>query len=244
MATNEDSCKEVSYMSGTVSFCIPSVRPDGLMRTLKASLSNTKYRPLEFVIATESEMVLRKAMDFQKELKEGEVIVKYSFDHERGGPNVAWNDALKISVGEYICFWSDDVVPHEGYIEKAMPYFERFPSGIGYVGFNDMINNGNNLTTFYIAHREHVIKVNHGVLAYPHYQRIYNDTESMYRAKNAGRWVWAEDAVTEHMHPAARKREADEWDKLMTAAMQPDGVEFNRRLALGFPNDFEPVITE
>uniref|UniRef100_A0A6M3KET0 Putative glycosyltransferase n=1 Tax=viral metagenome TaxID=1070528 RepID=A0A6M3KET0_9ZZZZ len=232
-------------MLGMVSFCIPSVRPDGLSRTLRASLNSTRYRPLEFVVATESEAVLRKVLDFREEVGEEDgVIVRYSFAHERSGPNQAWNDALQASEGEYICFWSDDVVPHEGYIEKAMPYFERFPGGIGYVGFNDMINNGNNLTTFYIAHREHIIKVNHGVLAYPHYQRIYNDTESMFRAKRANRWVWAEDAVTEHMHPAARKREVDEWDELMTAAMQPDGVEFNRRLALGFPNDFEPAITE
>lgn len=229
-------------IKGLVSFVIPSVRADGLRRTLESTNKNAGDCLVEMIVVTESGECADTALTVP--LSSGRyVAVDYQPQLERGCIE-AWNSGLALSQGEYICFWSDDVVPHEGFLQNTLPLFKYFADGNGYVGFNDLQNDPNVLTTFYIATRRYVIDYQGGVLAYPCYRGLFNDTESMERAKNAGRFRYAENAIAEHMHPSNGKREKDEWDERMSDTWEHDYEVFKDRKKRGFPDEWEKVITE
>ncbi len=230
-----------------VSIVMPTVRPQRAVDTIRQTLATTHAHSIEFIVVTEQIPVRNAAAQFFLDYESRNLCsFQVLYQEEERGPIRGWNDGLRASNGEFIAFWSDDLWPHPCWLDTVMPYFDKFPGRIGYVGFNDLIHNGDTfLITHYMAHREYIIKYQNGVLAYPHYKRICNDTESMSRAKNANLCLWAEDAVVEHIHPIVGKRERDKWDDLMLSAFHDgDFAEYNDRLATGFPNDFEPVITE
>jgi len=237
------------FIPGLISFCMPSMRPEGMLDTLTATIAAAgKYR-IEFFVVTENYAVVEALQSFPcfgNILPSPGAIydVWHIFRKEPTGPIAAWNDGLRKASGEYICFWSDDLKPHEGFLDKALPCFQQFPDGVGYVAFNDLHNKPEVLTTHYIAHRQYIVRFQGGVLAYPCYHRLFNDTESMCRARAAGRFAYAPDAIAEHLHPACGKRPTDRWDQLMTAAWSHDYAMFQCRRARGFPNDFPPVIAQ
>ena len=229
-----------------ISIIMPTVRPKRAVDTIRQTLDTSYGHSIEFIVVTEQVEVREATIEFLVNYERSNLdSFAVLYQEEERGPIRAWNDGLRASNGEFIAFWADDLWPYPGWLDIVMPYFDIFPDRVGYVGFNDLIHHGDFLITHYMAHRKYIIKYQNGVLAYPHYKRICNDTESMSRAKNANLWVWAEDAIVEHIHPMVGKRERDRFDDLMLNAFHDgDFEEYNRRLALGFPNDFEPIITE
>ena len=125
-----------------------------------------------------------------------------------------------------------------------MRVMHGLPKGGGLVGFNDLHQNGDVLSTHFLMSRQFVVEHLNGVIAYPHYVYCCNDTESNGRAKLAGRFAWAEQSVVRHDHPAFGTRERDENDMRNDKYFTRDVEEFHRREELGFPNDFKPVITK
>ena len=233
-------------INGMISFVIPSVRVNGLERTLDATIRESEGWPIEIIVVTESRDVGERMAKVSNEYGRNHVKRwKLLFEPNRvRGCIEAWNDGLRVSEGEYICFWSDDVVPHERFLHNTIPLFKDFADGEGYVAFNDLQNSPDVLCTFYIAHRRYIIKYQGGVLGYPCYNGLFNDTESMHRAKRANRFRYAKDAVAEHMHPSSGKRVKDEWDDRMSDTWEHDLRVFREREGAGFPDTWEPVITE
>ncbi len=229
-----------------VSVIMPTVRPRRAVDTIRQTLATTRTHSIEFIVITEQTEVRDATTQFFLDYERSNLHnFQVLYQEEERGPIRGWNGGLKASQGEFIAFWADDLWPFPGWLDIVMPYFDTFPDRVGYVGFNDLIHHGDFLTTHYMVHRQYIIDYQNGVLAYPHYKRICNDTESMSRAKNANLWVWAEDAIVEHIHPIAGKRERDKWDdKMLEAFHNRDFEIYNNRLAIGFPNDFEPAIME
>jgi len=229
-----------------ITIVMPTMRSKRAVDTIRQTLATSQGYLLEYVIVTEDEATRDAATAFLLSCETDNLDgfqVLYQQTH-RGHPR-AWNAGLASSHGEYIAFWADDLWPHPGWLDTAMPYFDRFPGRVGYVGFNDLQHDGNKvLITHYIAHREYIIKYQGGVLGYPHYKRVCNDTESYARAKKAGLWVWAHDAIVEHLHPCVGKREMDRYDRLNAEMFEGDVKTYHEHEALGFPDDFEPVITQ
>lgn len=232
-------------LKNLISIVMPTVRLGPAVDTIRQTLATSHGHLLEYIVVTEQVPVRDATITFLQSYERANLdSFQVLYQEEARGPVQAWNDGLCASHGEYVAFWADDLWPYPGWLDMAMPYFDQFPERVGYVGFNDLIWDGNKLTTHYIVHREYVIKYQHGILAYPHYERICNDTESWARARKAGLWAWAEDAIVEHLHPMVGKRERDEYDDLMLAAFHGDYNLYLEREAIGFPDNFEPVITE
>jgi len=221
------------------------MRPKRAVDTIRQTLATSQGYSLELIIVTENPAV-RDAVSAFLRGYDGDNLDSFQALYQEQERVAAqyWNDGLRVSRGEYVAIWNDDLWPHPGWLDRAMPYFDRFPGRVGYVGFNDLIHDGNLLTAVYIAHRQYIIEYQGGVLGYPHYKKQFIDTESWARARKAGLWVWAEDAIVEHLHPCVGKREMDQYDQLNAEAFAGDWKTYREHEALGFPDDFEPVITQ
>ena len=90
--------------------------------------------------------------------------------------------------------------------------------------------------------RDYIEKYNGGVLVCPAYLHNFVDVEATIRAKNAGRYHYAVDAIVEHRHYLWGKAEKDATYKLSEGTFLPDQETFKKRAAAGFPDDFEPIL--
>lgn len=229
-----------------VTMIMPTVRPKWAVDTIRQTLATSHGHRLEYIVVTEQAPARDAVTAFLRDYERANLeAFQVLYQEEERGPIRAWNDGLAASHGEFVAFWADDLWPYPGWLDITMSHFNRLPGRVGLVGFNDLVWDGDVLSTHTMAHREYVIKYQHGVLAYPHYRRICSDAESWGRAKNAGLAVWASDAIVEHLHPMLGKRERDRFDDLNLDAFHHRDFEINQeREGLGFPDDFEPVITE
>ncbi len=234
-------------ISNLVSILMPTVRVSWAVNTIRQTLSTTLAHSLEYIVIAEQKPICDAVTEFfhnyeRSNLESFQVL----YQEKERGPIQAWNDGLRASKGEFIAFWSDDLWPYPSWLDIVMSYFDQFPGRIGLVGLNDLVHNANDfLATHNLVHRQYVIQYQGGVLAYPCYRRICSDAEAWERAKTAGLGVWAEEAIVEHLHPMVGKRERDRFDDLNLDAFHNRDFEIlEERRALGFPDNFEPVITE
>lgn len=225
-----------------VSIVMPTMRPEGAVDTTRETLLTAQDHLLEFIVVTEDEAT-RDAVTKLLNSYDGKNLESFQvlYQKESRRPWKASNDGLRVSNGEYVALWADDLLPQPGWLTAALEAFTNFPDGIGLVGFNDL-HWGDSLATRYIAHREYIIKYQNGVLAFPHYEGWIHDLEWDKRARLADRFVWVEGAVVEHLHYSFGKRPKDSFDEQSEETWGLDKAEFDRREKLGFPNDFESVI--
>lgn len=163
---------------------------------------------------------------------------------EYQGCSRGWNDCLRESKGEQIVFAADDLVWGPGWLEAAQAKLAELPDGWGMVGFNDGHWNGDELATHYLMSRRFVIEVLGGVVAWDFYEHSFNDVEVNDRAKAAGRYVWAPEALVRHEHWTYGDRPQDATDSRTLARHGVAEAKYRERQAAGFPTDYEAVITD
>jgi hypothetical protein len=114
--------------------------------------------------------------------------------------------------------------------------------GWGFVGFNDGHYDAG-LSTHYMVSRRLIVEAFGGVIAWECYRHSFNDCEANERAKRAGRYAWCSAAHVEHAHWLFGGRGQDETDTRALAHHPVSERLYAARMAAGFPNDYEPVIT-
>lgn len=160
------------------------------------------------------------------------------------GCSASWNACLAEATGDPIVFAADDLAWGEGWLEAALAHLDVFDGGWGMVGFNDGHRDGNELATHYLMSRRFIVEVLGGVVAWEFYRHSFNDLEVNERAKQAGRFVWAEDAHVPHAHWTYGDRPQDATDSRTLGEHSAAAAKFEERKAAGFPIDYTPVITE
>lgn len=157
------------------------------------------------------------------------------------GCSAAWNDCLREAAGDPVVFSADDLIWHPGWLEAALGKLAEFPGGWGMVGFNDG-HWGEELATHYLMSRRFITEVLGGRIAWEFYRHSFNDLEVNERAKEAGRYLWAEDSHVYHQHWLYGDRDRDATDTRFLNDHAEAKAMFDQRKAAGFPNDYEPVI--
>lgn len=157
----------------------------------------------------------------------------------RQGCAQAWNTALRNAPGTATAFvlGADDIIFHDGWFEAAVKALDAL-GGDGLVGFNDL-HKKPPMATHFMMTRKHLITVNGGVMACPHYVMENVDVEAIARAEKAGKYIYAENAIVEHLWNGRKP------DKYYLEAQRYRNKGRNmleERRKAGWPNDFEAVI--
>jgi glycosyltransferase involved in cell wall biosynthesis len=161
------------------------------------------------------------------------------------GCHVAWNVALAHAPADalaYVCA-ADDCVFKPGWLEAALKTLDEL-GGSGLVGLECDKHPGKIRTpptdwsTHFLMTRDHLIKYNGGVLMFEHYYCDYSLAESCWRAWVVGRYKHSYNAHVTHLW----RKQNDETYRKSDPFRITSKVEFERRKALGFPDDFPPVL--
>lgn len=164
-----------------------------------------------------------------------------SYREEHRGPVAGWNEGAQLASGDVLALVADDLAAGEDWLAIALGYLGN---GVGFVGFNDghrhAVKEKN--ATHFLATRDHLRRVQNGVMAIPVYRHYGFDNEMTERAMAAGEFVWAEDALLRHDHPQWGSREWDETYQAGKPWRERDRELFFKRKDTGFPDDFEPIL--
>lgn len=220
-------------------------RPHLAIQAVTTLYETTKHLNIELVMVVDGDP--KTVYDIKKYL-EDKVVDTWSYimdySSERRGALWSWNHGLSMTTGEILFPSGDDQYFHPNWLDLALECHEKHLDGYGMVVLNDKIWDGNVLGVAPLYDRKFCIDHLGGVCTYPAYNYFYVDNELNERAKIAGRYVWCPASIVEHIHPALGKRPRDfldeERDSQNFGAI--DLAIFEKRKALGFPNDFEPVI--
>jgi hypothetical protein len=162
-------------------------------------------------------------------------------DQEPGcGAVPSWNAGAAAAKGSNLVLGADDLWFYDGWYEESL---ERMADvrNYGVVGFNDMSPHKDTLATHYMVSRAYAVNEWGGVLAIPAYEHYFIDNEATYRAKRDDRFIWAENAVVEHMHHLWGKAERDEvYDMVSEGCFNRDAAVYEDREKEGFKNTWEP----
>jgi GT2 family glycosyltransferase len=214
-----------------VAVVIPSVnRPEQLKRNLEQLLTTAPDAEVVLVLQPED----KASRDVAKEFS---VIVA---DQEPGvGPVAAWNVGAAKTNAKNFVLGADDLWFHDGWYEEALAQMAGV-NNYGVVGLNDLSPWEGRLATHYMISRAYAVCEWGGVIVCPHYKHYFLDNEATERARRDERYVWAENAIAEHMHPAWKKAVVDDVYSLGQEQGKDDGAVFQRRMEEGFPNDYPP----
>lgn len=151
-----------------------------------------------------------------------------------------WNMALKAAARwDAFVLGADDLVFGDGWLDETMKLVER---GFGCVSFNDFVTDGNQLGTHYLMTKSFITDFNGGVMVCPHYRSWCLDVETTERAKRAGAYAWASQAMVEHRHVHFKKSSMDATYQRGYLSHQYDQMILAVRQRAGWPDDFERVI--
>jgi GT2 family glycosyltransferase len=215
-----------------VSVLLPTTgRPERAEACVRSLLRTTEGHDIEVCAAVDCDPETSDRLD-----KLG-CYIDYS-DELRG--NNAWNAALSMAVGDPIVFAADDLEWQPGWLDAALEALSEYPDSL--IGFNDG-HWGAELSTHYLMPRSFIVEVLGGRVAwdYPH---SFNDAETNERAKRAGRYFWCEEARVYHHHWLFGDRPQDETDTRNLGGHAEAERMFRERQAAGFPNDYEPILTD
>ncbi len=144
-----------------------------------------------------------------------------------------YNLGYPVSTGEWIVSGADDLMWYDGWLEAALT-----TDNDGWVGFNDGHTQQVGFATHGMVRREVVDRCMAGYFTLPWYKSWYGDFEARARLARGGvRYVIALDALVEHRHPIWGTASEDDTYRLGARFHGEDLAEFNRRSALGFPDD-------
>lgn len=207
-------------------------RPEMAVECLRSILNTKGSHEVQFVVAIDNDPdTLRFVSDV---LREEERSISYSEGYR--GCSKAWNDALFLATGELIVLAADDLIFHLGWLDAALEKMSELPEGGGLVGFNDTQLDGNELATHYMMTRWFIDNCLGGKVAWDVYKHSFNDCEINERAKRAGRFIYAPEAVVEHRHWIFGTRSQDQTDARALADYTESQAKYTEREAAGFPD--------
>ena len=237
-------------IKGLVSVVLPTTgRKDRAVASIQRLLKSVK-KPIEVVCPIDSDIESRDAIRslFENWLEEhpnwamDRSFSMISYSDQYRGIGKSFNDGLRLSRGEYVVPASDDVWFEDGWLEAAMREMRKLPKGGGLVALNDTHHNGAELATLFLASQWFICEHMNGVLFFECYRYWHSDIEATARAKRAGRYAWAKDAIVRHDHWAWGTRQEDDTDRMNKKFLDEATGICARRRQEGWPNDFEPII--
>jgi GT2 family glycosyltransferase len=158
------------------------------------------------------------------------------------GAVASWNiGAASVPEANAFVLGADDLVWGDGWLDAALSSLETLPGKQGMVGFNDL-DRTDGMATHFLLTRGCALEVMGGVVAIPAYHHYWTDPEMNERAVRAGCYVWAAGAFVEHRSSMNGKAPMDTTYQEAARWFKQDEETFNLRKAMGFPNDFEPVL--
>jgi GT2 family glycosyltransferase len=202
--------------------------------------ATTEGHAVELVVAVDSDVDTLRALTGMH--TPGRLTVALDYSPVYRGCSRAWNDALAMSTGDPVVLAADDLEWQPGWLDAALKTLDQFEDGWGLVGFNDG-HWGAELSTHYLMSRRFVIEVLGGVIAWDAYKHSFNDREANERARAAGRYAWCKDAHVHHRHWLFGGRDQDQTDTRLLGHHPESERAYQQRVAAGFPNDYEAVIT-
>ncbi len=104
------------------------------------------------------------------------------------------------SRGQMVMFLGDDTLPWKNFLKYAIEAMATLPDGWGLVGLNDQHHDGNELATHWMAHKA-MLPYLGGEFFHTGYRHCFCDQELNHRAKEMGRYVWADKAKIKHCNP-------------------------------------------
>lgn len=225
-----------------VSVVIPTMNRVGIVKCAERLYETTKGMSVETVVVFDGDTYPFEALNVWRR-ESGHVWDVLSYHSvERLGAIAGWNRGLELSSGDYIVFAGDDLWWGEDWLAKALECHKKELRGHGMVGFNDEHNNGNVLSTHYLADREFVKSILGGRIAYPFFKFYCNDTVANRLAKKAGMFYWCEEAIVTHNHYVTGRREKDELDRENEPKLAADIQVLEEWIARGEKIEWEPVI--
>lgn len=227
-----------------IAILIPTIyRPGGLVRSLSSLIETTKHLNdthfIRAIVAAEKDDT--NAIQICHEMD-----VQITFcDKPLGGPAYAWNTALKAAI-DYDAYFtgSDDIEFKSNWLDEVLLILNNDLQGSGLVGINDgrwdraQVNRM--CATHYLMTRDFIIEHMGGVAAQPFYHADYTDMEACNRARRVNKFAWAEKALVQHHWKGPHGDLGYERATEQRPKMKPL---YLKRLELGFPNDFEPILT-
>ena len=210
-------------------------RPEMAETCVRSIRATTKGHDVEIVAAIDRDLETYERL-------EG-LVEQRNLSTEYRGASRSWNDALRASRGDPVVLAADDLIFQPGWLDAALADLSQFEDGWGFVGFNDGIH-GPDLSTHYLVSRRLIHEAFGGVIVWECYEHSFSDCEATERAKRAGRYAWCAQAHIEHVHWLFGGRAQDATDLKNLGGHPASEALYARRLAQGFPNDYEPAITE
>ena len=216
---------------------LPSLnRPEKVVRCVNSLRGTTDWRRVDIKVMLDLE-------DKASERALSGMPVEVVFTTNRKGSIAAWNEMLGLfnNYSAYVAA-ADDLVFHQGWYAATMRTLQLL-GGDGMVGFNDLHYDGDKeWSTHWLGTRDFLINHNGGVIYAPHYGSWWCDPEVNDRARAVGKYIWAKDAVVEHVHPDWGKATVDQTYTEATKYHAKDTETYKTRKANGFPDDFPPVL--
>lgn len=229
-----------------ISFILPSKGRPGLFeKCVHQIISTTKPTiDVEVVTIAEDADTYGISLKLARKYNTDGVVIKPKVHISPKGAIFSWNQGLKHADGNYIIPMHDDVWPEVGWAQIALTSHLNHVDGNGMIGLNDGHLDGNTLATQVMYDRKFCIEHLNGSIACPHYHYLFIDNEFNERAKRAGKFYWEKEAYLIHNHPSHGTRKPDVNDSEHASVWQIDEKLFNERKEKGFPDNWEPFITE
>lgn len=219
-----------------VCILLPTIyRRQGLIRTLESLFNTTQRYDISVVVAHEWDDL--GAISVCK-LWNGRV-VRAVCEKNKQGPAYAWNTALRAAQfydGYFLA--SDDMEFCDGWLDEIMKVYNIHNKGL--IGVNDGTGKYERakFCTHYFLTRGFIRNTNGGVVCCPHYYADFTDVEVIDRANLSNEFSYAEKAKIIHHW---REVDDDAYRRGDERRTEARGI-YLRRKALGFPNDYEPII--
>lgn len=212
------------------------IRSEMLLASLESLFETTQGLDIEVIVVVDDDPITYEG------IKDDPRLAKVVHNEERIGPVHSWNKGLGLSTGDMAIPASDDFHFEPGWLHIALEAHQKELGGYGLVGLYSRIHDVNVLSGMHLFDRKFCKDYMGGVIYPPHYQHIFGDKELDLKAKRASRFYGCADAVVTHIHPCENRRKPDANDMWRDTLWEKEEAIYNKRLAAGFPDDFEPVI--
>jgi hypothetical protein len=142
------------------------------------------------------------------------------------------NNINNETIFDILLLASDDMIPvvrgYDTLIKTKMD--EHYPDGDGVLWFNDG-HQKNNLNTLCIFGKKYYDRF--GYIYHPSYKSLYCDNEFMEVSKNLNRFIYFDECIIKHMHPAVTN-ETDSLYQKNDSFYEEDKQKFIQRLKYNF----------
>lgn len=218
-----------------VSIIVPTFcRPQQVRRNLEQLLSTIEHHDAEVIVVAEVNPATVEAV---KGLP-----VRFTFHEDWRGSVANWNLGAGMATGDLLVTGADDLWFTDGWLDELKVHMAM--TGTCFAGLNDLMWNGwDHCCTHWAITRKGILDYCGGCLMPPCYKTTFVDNEIDARIKRAGQYTWAKSAVAEHRHFSIGKAPHDLGYLTMSRYFYQDQATYQRREALGFPDDFEPCVS-